>query len=74
MKKLALLLLIITGCATADPSILDVQHKVLASKYVERGVHYFQFFDGTVMVVDQKTFRQFEERQTVKLTWRKKNV
>ncbi len=72
MKKLAILLtLLVASCAT-DKSIIHVQHKVLAHKYTERGNYYFQFFDGTIVVVDDKTYQEFRERETVRLTWRKK--
>ncbi len=72
MKKLILLLFIITGCATVDPTILDTQHKILGAKYVKNNVHYFQFLDGTVLVVDERTYHDFREMQTVKLVWSKK--
>lgn len=73
MKKLVILLtLLVASCATVDYSILDKQQKLLARKYTDKGNHYFQFYDGTVLVVDGKTYHDFREQQVVQLTWRKK--
>lgn len=73
MKKLLfLLLLFVASCATLDSNIIDIQYKVLARKYSQNSSYYFQFYDGTILLVDIKTYQDFREQQTVQLTWRKK--
>ncbi len=75
MKKIILLLLITflaSSCATLDSNIIDVQQKVIARKYTQNKDFYFQLYDGTVLLVDSKTYHDFREQQTVQLTWRRK--
>ena len=71
MKKLSLLFLLLVGCATTDPAIIDIQQKILGDKYVKGDTHYFRFLDGTILVVDERTYHEFKVMQTVQLTWKK---
>jgi hypothetical protein len=66
--------MITVSCAIADTTVIDTQQKLLARKYVEKSEYFFQFYDGTLLKVDQSTYHNFRERETVQLTWRKKNA
>ena len=71
VKKIAIALTFILASCATDKSILDVQQKILAEKYISRGEHFFRFYDGTVLLVDERTWNEFKERQTVQLTYRR---
>ena len=72
IKLLILSAMITVSCATADLTVIDIQHKILADKYTKNNDYFFRFYDGTVLKVDETTYLSFQSRETIKLTWRKK--
>ena len=73
MKKLLLLLaLVAASCATTSNDIIYREQKLMVRKYKQAGTYYFQFIDGSVLVVDANTYHSFHEKRVVELTWRRK--
>lgn len=73
MKRYLLLLMFLTySCATADPTVVRKEQKLVAEKIIKDGKHYFRFYDGSVLNVDIDLFYATKEHTTIEVVWRRK--